>query len=68
MLPTGALGIFVVPAYFLSEKISSKETPSQTTLMAPMITTGNTPIRWLIRAVAKSRFSGTPSAKKISPQ
>ena len=58
----------MVLAYFLSEKISSKDMPSQTMLMDPMIMTGSSPIRWLIRAVAKSRFSGTPSAKKISPQ
>lgn len=54
--------------YFLSEKISSKEMPSQTTLMDPKIMTGNSPTKWLIKAVAVRRFSGMPSEKKIAHQ
>ena len=52
----------------MSEKISSKETPSQTTLMAPKIMIGSSPTRWLTKAVAVRRFSGIPSEKKIAHQ
>ena len=64
----GVVSGFVSPVNFLRENISSKDMPSQTTLMAPIIMIGSSPTMWLIRAVASSRFSGTPSAKKISPQ
>ena len=58
----------MLPRIFLSEKISSKETPSQTTLMAPKIMIGSSPTRWLTKAVAVRRFSGIPSEKKIAHQ
>ena len=60
---------FVLLVYFLSEKISSKEMPTHTTLIAPMIMIGIRPTKWLIKAVAtSSRLSSTPSAKKIVNQ
>ena len=59
---------FEVSIYFLSEKISSKDTPSQTTLTHPRIKIGSNPTKWLIIAVASSKFSGTPNARKITAQ
>ena len=59
----------MVPAYFLSEKISSKETPSQTTLMQPRMPIGSSPTRWLVTPMATSVVSSVVlSAKKISAQ
>jgi len=53
---------------FLKVKISSKDTPSQITPTHPRITIGNSPTKWLVIAVANSRFSGTPNERKIIAQ
>jgi protoporphyrinogen oxidase len=47
---------FVAATYFLNVKISSKETPSQTTLTHPTIIVGNSPIKWLITPMARSKI------------
>jgi len=53
---------------FFNVKISSKDIPSQITLVHPRITIGNSPTKWLVIAVANRRFSGTPNERKISAQ